>query len=240
MQVSEMFYSVQGEGHGAGEAAVFVRFAGCNLNCEFCDTPQRLDKGTTLSACEIANNIYDAVLDYPGAAINAYPTIVLTGGEPFAQPLDELYALYRQINSVFYKPSIIIETNGTLISPTDDLLNRGYGCTIVVSPKTPDVFDRSWLINSKRVRFKFLVRSNGRFFPSMNPKEVSTILRYHNTWAYVQPIRYPAPAYLVERGCKTDSGRNARTFAKTLELVKNHPREFVFSMQMHKTVKFWR
>mgnify|MGYP002523148307 CR=1 FL=1 len=37
-RINYIFYSLQGEGHNTGRAAVFVRFAGCNLRCSFCDT----------------------------------------------------------------------------------------------------------------------------------------------------------------------------------------------------------
>ena len=37
-RVNEIFYSIQGEGHNTGRAALFVRMSGCNLNCPFCDT----------------------------------------------------------------------------------------------------------------------------------------------------------------------------------------------------------
>ena len=38
MKINEIFYSLQGEGHYTGTAAVFIRFSGCNLRCDFCDT----------------------------------------------------------------------------------------------------------------------------------------------------------------------------------------------------------
>ena len=37
-RINDIFYSIQGEGHNTGRAAVFIRFAGCNLRCGFCDT----------------------------------------------------------------------------------------------------------------------------------------------------------------------------------------------------------
>ena len=39
MKISDIFYSLQGEGYNAGRAAIFIRFFGCNLACEFCDEP---------------------------------------------------------------------------------------------------------------------------------------------------------------------------------------------------------
>ena len=38
-KINEIFYSLQGEGHHTGYPSVFIRFAGCNLKCPFCDTP---------------------------------------------------------------------------------------------------------------------------------------------------------------------------------------------------------
>ena len=37
-RINEIFYSLQGEGRNTGQAAVFIRFSGCNLHCSFCDT----------------------------------------------------------------------------------------------------------------------------------------------------------------------------------------------------------
>ena len=68
-KINEIFYSLQGEGFYTGTAAVFVRFSGCNLTCDFCDTEHQ--SGTLMTD--------EAILE----AISAYPTpyVILTGGE---------------------------------------------------------------------------------------------------------------------------------------------------------------
>ena len=70
MVVDEIFYSLQGEGRNTGTPSVFVRFAGCNLQCDFCDTQHQ-------SAQQMAEDeIVDRVLAYPAT------NVVITGGEP--------------------------------------------------------------------------------------------------------------------------------------------------------------
>ena len=95
-KINEIFYSIQGEGHNAGCAAVFVRFSGCNLRCPFCDTQH--EEGTMMSVEDICNE----VTQYPASLV------VLTGGEPSlfvdAPLCDALHALGK---------TIAIETNGT-------------------------------------------------------------------------------------------------------------------------------
>lgn len=94
--VNEIFYSLQGEGYHTGTAAVFVRFSGCNLACDFCDTDHRAHVMMTID--EIVNTVkkYQA------------PTVILTGGEPTLQSLeglvDALHSAGRRVH---------IETNGT-------------------------------------------------------------------------------------------------------------------------------
>ncbi|MCQ2212209.1 MAG: 7-carboxy-7-deazaguanine synthase QueE [Bacteroidaceae bacterium] len=96
MRINEIFYSLQGEGCHTGVPAVFVRFAGCNLKCSFCDTD--FQSYTEMSEDEIV----DAVLQYPSSVV------ILTGGEPTLQLtsslLHRLSAAHRQVH---------IETNGT-------------------------------------------------------------------------------------------------------------------------------
>lgn len=120
-KVKEIFYTLQGEGANAGRAAIFCRFAGCNLwsgreedreraACTFCDTDfvgtDGPGGGAFASAAELAQVIREM---WPGAG-RAF--VVITGGEPLLQldrPLvDELHR--REIE-------VAVETNGTLEPP---------------------------------------------------------------------------------------------------------------------------
>lgn len=103
--IIEIFDSVQGEGSWLGIPATFVRFAGCNLHCSWCDTKQSWEKGKSMSVAEIAKQI-------------KYSTIILTGGEPTLYDLEQFVTELRKILSSKIKLSIAIETNGTNAVPS--------------------------------------------------------------------------------------------------------------------------
>jgi len=107
--INEIFYSLQGEGYYTGEPAVFVRFSGCNLACEWCDTDHR--KGTEMTAAEIGVACKNALPENRGTK---NMLLVLTGGEPALQVDFELIRTLRLLG--FY---IAIETNGTHEIPDD-------------------------------------------------------------------------------------------------------------------------
>lgn len=114
-KIVEIFYSLQGEGRWTGTPAVFIRFAGCNLKCPFCDTD--FSHGDLMNLDELMKE----VLKYPTMHV------ILTGGEPTLQVDHAL--LERLHHSGMY---IHIETNGT----TD--IRKKYGQMIdwiTVSPK---------------------------------------------------------------------------------------------------------
>jgi len=103
LQLAEIFYSVQGEGTWTGTPAVFVRLAGCNLSCSFCDTDYALK--FLASPAEIVERVR--------AEGGDCPMVILTGGEPLAQR--ETGALIAALRADGRR--VHIESNGTL--PTD-------------------------------------------------------------------------------------------------------------------------
>ncbi|MEY4561799.1 MAG: 7-carboxy-7-deazaguanine synthase [Pseudomonadota bacterium] len=121
--VKEIFYTLQGEGAQAGRAAVFCRFAGCNLwtgreadreraICQFCDTDFVGTDGPGGGKFASADALADAVAATWPDLGQGRPLVVCTGGEPLLQldkpAIDALHA--RGF-------SIAVETNGTQAAP---------------------------------------------------------------------------------------------------------------------------
>jgi len=100
MNINEIFYSIQGEGKWAGLPNIFIRVAGCNLRCSYCDTKYAYDDGKDMDIKEIVNYI------------NKYPCryVCITGGEPLLQ--NETLDLVNAVLKRNYK--ISLETNGSI------------------------------------------------------------------------------------------------------------------------------
>jgi len=122
LKISEIFASVQGEGLRQGEATLFVRLAGCNLKCDFCDTKYAWKGGEGLDTEQICSRIEKESRQMPA------DWVCLTGGEPLIQDVRELTERLKEIGM-----KIQIETNATLYQ---DLPVDWY----TVSPKPPDYF----------------------------------------------------------------------------------------------------
>ena len=105
VRISEIFYSIQGEGRLIGMPSVFIRTVGCNLRCVWCDTPYTSwqPQGTTWS---LSNILYE---------VQKHPTeyVVITGGEPLLAP--EIEALSQELK--LRGRHITIETAGTIFKP---------------------------------------------------------------------------------------------------------------------------
>lgn len=101
LEISELFYSIQGESTRAGLPCVFIRLAGCNLRCRYCDARYTYENPH-------ATMTLDSILSF----VEGYPEtmVEVTGGEPLLQEnvypfMDELLARGRVV---------LLETNGSL------------------------------------------------------------------------------------------------------------------------------
>jgi len=105
LKISEIFYSIQGEGKLAGVPSAFIRLAGCDLRCFWCDTPY------ALHAHQGKDLTIEAVLQQIAPYDTSY--VVVTGGEPLISPQlpQLLYALKQQ------NKHITLETSATQYRP---------------------------------------------------------------------------------------------------------------------------
>ncbi len=125
--IIEIFSSFQGEGLLIGQRQIFVRFAGCNLNCNYCDTnDSKSEKSGKLMTPEMVTEEINKILTPDCKAIS------FTGGEPSLYP-DFINEVSKNFNL-----SIMLETNGTL-PDNIDLLNKLDIVSLDI--KLPEHFD---------------------------------------------------------------------------------------------------
>lgn len=137
MKISEIFYSVQGEGTLVGVPSVFVRTSGCNLRCVWCDTPYTSwePQGEERSVESIAEEV------------TAYRAthVVITGGEPMIAP--EIEELTHRMPG-----HLTIETAGTV--------DKNVRCDLMsISPKLENSTPRErdggrWVAQHERLRYQ--------------------------------------------------------------------------------------
>lgn len=101
-KINEIFQSVQGEGCHTGVPSIFIRFSGCNLACDFCDTSH--EEGEFMTD----DQIIEEAKKYPAQQI------VLTGGEPSLFIDEEFISRIKESTGL----PIAIETNGTRLIPS--------------------------------------------------------------------------------------------------------------------------
>jgi len=143
LEVTEIFDTIQGEGPLSGYPATFVRLAGCNLQCTWCDT------------------IYNTVDYLTPADIVArvnHKIVVITGGEPLRQNLEGLLRMLYN-NGL----TVQIETNGTIYSSAAFI----YCDYIVVSPKTSAI-SKQWLLLAQQHTGRIVIKAviGDEAFPS--------------------------------------------------------------------------
>jgi 7-carboxy-7-deazaguanine synthase len=122
MRISEIFYTLQGEGVEVGKPAIFVRTSGCNLRCPWCDTKYSWKAGKNYSFADFVDE-----MTKQGAV--SYERVIFTGGEPTLQ-LKEISEWAKKIKATICAgASIQLETNGTV------LFNPYEFDVVAISPK---------------------------------------------------------------------------------------------------------
>lgn len=163
--ISEVFRSIQGEGFHTGRPAIFIRFAGCNLKCSWCDTDHTEKMRLTLD--ELSQKILS--LWHP---IGDF--VVLTGGEP------TLYDLKSLVNAIY--GTIAVETNGTRIKAIEELKHIwGSRVWVTISPKK-EYFEASSLWYADEIK---LVVEDYEFVEKVNKVTPSHLFDNHK--AFIQP-----------------------------------------------------
>ena len=135
--IIEIFSSFQGEGLLIGERQIFVRFAGCNLNCNYCDTTNSKSEkaGTPMTVEEVVDRINEILT--PDCR-----TISFTGGEP------SLYPDFISEVSKHFDLKIMLETNGTLPENIDSIEKLDIvSLDIKLAEHFDDDFDESIFLN---------------------------------------------------------------------------------------------
>ena len=221
MRVNDIFYSLQGEGRNTGRAAVFVRFAGCNLRCPFCDT--EFDTFREMTAEEIVNTIKSLVpsnqTPLPSGGVGGGLLIVLTGGEPTLQVDEAFVDLLHQ-----HGYEVAMESNGTRPAP----MNLDW---LTVSPKEMRKENQRSAAEGK---VKGEMRKDWR-----QPDELKIVFEEDtDPDDVISHSSLLIPHYLYLQPCDTgDAERNAYIINRCVDYIKAHP-QWRLSLQTHKLVGF--
>lgn len=218
VQVHSIFLTIQGEGPFCGTPCVFVRLAGCNLQCPACDTDytsRRVAMGPYEVLAQV-NELWRAECHRRGL-------VVITGGEPFRQNI--LPLVRTLIHHDYY---VQVETNGTLQPVTEFVCmnpDARNGLYIVCSPKTPKLHP---IVTTFACALKYVVRA-GRVAEDGLPTSALDMpnppARPPEGWErpiYVQPL---------------DSGDRVENAAHTSEAVASCLRHgYTLQLQIHKII----
>lgn len=206
--INEIFYSVQGEGTYAGTPMVFVRVAGCNLACSWCDQPDTIHEGFTdrngQSFAMKYEKMYEAQIL---AAVEKFPArrVCLTGGEPTVHKLDQLVGWLRTRGCYIH-----METNGTNFPEWAQYVDH-----ICVSPK------REAKVHHRIIEyaheFKFIVDEHFELAESEAIRQKCNSLGQQ---FYLQPCNY-------------QNTWHPGMLEKTMKLVHENP-SYRLSLQLHK------
>ncbi|HBG49172.1 MAG TPA: hypothetical protein DDW90_06660 [Cyanobacteria bacterium UBA9971] len=126
--IIEIFSSIQGEGPYIGYRQIFIRFAGCNLSCDYCDTPFQAQEFCNIQKTESSEKLKNPVSveqllkEISNFNKISHHSISLTGGEPLLHT-DFLLDFLSDFRKNFPKTKVYLETNGTLFEELEKIID---------------------------------------------------------------------------------------------------------------------
>lgn len=224
LDINEIFPTLQGEGPFAGRPAVFVRLAGCNLACRYCDT--EFEVSVPMHVGDVVRQVRDLAGGNMLAPGFRATLVVITGGEPLRQNIVPLVRELTRLSLI-----VQIETAGTLWQ--DGLLFCVHEHLLVCSPKTPKVNPR---IESHCRHWKYIVAhddcdptdglpvraTQGAMRTTIN----APVFRSSMGWRWVQP-RYD---YMPDG--TPDAASNAKNVKHAVDIAMRY--DYRLSLQQHK------
>ncbi len=222
LDVHSIFHTIQGEGPFCGTPCIFIRLAGCNLQCPACDTEYTQTRrlmGPGELVAEV-NELWRADVWRPGGLV------VITGGEPFRQDLGEL--LRELVRSGYY---IQIETNGTLQpSPFNYNLDIGerQGAYIVCSPKSGKVNTAIW---REACCVKYVMEEGNVYEDDGLP--ITALMHRAKPYVARPPAGWGRPVYLQPMDAKDPTVNMANIVAVRNSCMKHG---YILQLQIHKLI----
>lgn len=221
LQVHSIFWTIQGEGPFSGHPAVFLRLAGCNLQCPFCDT-EYTHGAQVLSVATTAQLV--ASTRPPG--VQGKLLCVITGGEPFRQNLGPII---NELTDMGWH--VQVETNGVLTPQDFSTIEYAYRrkeLTIVVSPKTARVSNE---LVTVAACFKYVLSAD-----SVNPADGLPYFALGNKCSPY--VARPAPAFglpiYVNPMDAKDPGVNKANLLAAAKSCMVHG--YIMGTQLHKQI----
>lgn len=221
-RVQSIFYTIQGEGPLAGTPAVFVRLAGCNLRCTFCDTEFESGWNNLMTAEELVKKCAEKG--------KSNDLIVITGGEPMLQNLQPfMNQLYLQR---MHGKRVQVETAGTIWQKELEFYYERDIISFVISPKTPEVLG---VIADRACAWKYIIEHDNvdpkDGLPYRNPQPVPIPKRDSVTVA--RPPEWAPKNEIFVQPCDTnDLIRKEKNIHATVQSSLQHG--YRVSLQLHK------
>lgn len=218
MQVAEIFDSVEGESFNAGKLTTFVRFSGCNLKCNYCDTKwANIEKGLIMSKEEITEMLKNTI------------NVTLTGGEPLLQKELKEFLIYS--SKLLPQLNFNVETNGSIsIQPYQSLALRKKGkLRYSMDYKFGQKFEESNLkLLDERDSLKFILEGIEQYTEFVNLWE--RLEKYSRIQMFLSPcFKKVAPekiVYWMKETSKALFGSQRKRFNEQVRL----------QLQMHKFI----